>query len=334
LSHPPIRGWNPGFRSFQNPLPVKAPAEFVCSHLKGVKKSCTEMLSGAKDCEMMRKGIIPFAIALFSFQLTFAKDFQKSYSIPPDSQIIIQNFLGNIKLTSYKGTNIELTAYAKGLERDLIEIKDDHIGERVRIYSHDSRFPLPKEFVPLRGLGPPREFTPPRPFTAPKVPGNMNQFEVLKASVDFEIRMPQSVEYKLIVLSSLSGKVEISDLAMQKGGRLIARSESGKIELKNVRGPVEATSIGGNIGVHMERTPGDGPMNYFSTSGGVEMHVPDGINATIDMWSQSGFLKSYFPAEIREDRYGQGKRAHVKLGAGNQYIRMGSISGQVSLIRK
>jgi hypothetical protein len=277
-----------------------------------------------RDFEMMRNGIIPFVMVWFSLQPALAKDFEKSYSIPQDSRIIIQNFLGNIKLTGYKGKNVELTAYKKGPESDQIEINEDRGGDRIRIYSHDPQFTPPPLFAPPKRFGVPKEF-PPR--EAPIPPNLLNGS---KASVDFEIRIPQSIIYKQVILRSFGGKVDVSGVK----GNFVIMSERGSVEVKNVKGFMAASSTSGTVSVYLEHATEHGSMSFSSISGNVIVRAPASLSAVIDMQSQNGLLKTDFPIEIREDRYGPGKYVHSQLGAGSERLLIRSNSGQVSLVHK
>jgi hypothetical protein len=343
----------------------------------------------------MRNGIIRFAIAWFSLQLAPANDFQKSYTISPDSQITFENFLGNIKLTGYKGKTVELIANKKGPDSDLIEINDDRRGNGIRIFS---RYPLATTRNPVPpsrgGLPPPSRGGPPPssrggpppssrggpppssrggppppsmgglPFGAPVPP---NPIGVSKASVDFEIHMPQSIDYKQVSLSTLfgNGKIEVSEVKgnfkIMSGtesvdvknvvGQVTVSSTSGKVEvsevrgslwiisgtgaveIKNVIGPVTATSNSGTVSVFLGHNNEPRNMVFGSISGNVIVQAPANLSAMIDMLSH-GLIHTNFPISIQEDRYG-GKYVHGdKLGAGKDQLKIYSNTGQVSLTHK
>jgi len=273
---------------------------------------------------MIRSGVIPIAIALLSLQLASAKDFQKSYTVSAGLQVIIENNLGNIKLTGHKGKAIELTAYRKGTEGDAIGINDETFPDGLRIYSRYGKFPSPKEFVPPKSFGPPGRFTPPQPFPP------RERFERPDASVDMEILIPQSMEYRFVRLVSFNGKVEISGVT----GPLWARSERGSVEVKDVRGSVNASSVSGHISALIGQARDRGDMRFVSFSGSVEVRAPANLDASVEMWSRSGLIKTDFPIEIKEERYGPAKSAKGILKLGGRKLLISSVSGPVSLIRK
>jgi hypothetical protein len=293
----------------------------------------------------MRNGVIRFAIAWFSFQLAPANDYRKSYTIPEDSQIFIENFLGNIKLTSYKGKTVELIAYKKGPDSDSIEIRENRGGNRISIYSLDPRFTPPK---PSFGFGAPKPFPPRNPFPlqGPPIPST----GVSKASVDFEIRVPQSIKYKQISLSSLfgNGKVEVSEVkgnfsiltgtgsveVSEVNGHFLIQTRTGSAEIKNVQGQMTASSTSGTISVYLAHANEPRDLNFSSVSGNAIVRAPANLSAIVDMRSQSGLLQTDFPLSIQEVRYGPGKFVlSGKLGAGKDKLSINSNFGQVSLMR-
>jgi hypothetical protein len=298
----------------------------------------------------MRNCIIRFAIAWFSFQLAPANDFRKSYTIPPNSQVFIENSLGNIKLTSYKGKTVELIAHKKGSDSDSIEIIDDRNGNRISIYSRDLRFTPPK---PSFGSGAPNPFAPRKPFPppVPHVPP-VPPTGVSKASVDFEIRVPQSIEYKQVSLSSFfgGGKVEVSEVkgsfsiltgtgsveVLEVKGHFSIQTRTGSVEIKNViEGQATASSTSGTISVFLAHANEPRDLYFSSVSGNVVVRTPANLSAIIDMRSQSGLLQTDFPLSIQEARYGPGKFVlGGKLGKGKDKLRIYSNFGQVSLMHK
>ena len=242
---------------------------------------------------MMRTSMIGLAL-FFTLQWAFAQDFQKTYDLSAGGQIVIGNFLGNVKVTGYSGTSVEIKAYKKGADRDLIQITDLSFGNRVELMT---RYP---------------------------------QFYSGTSTVDFEVRVPTSVEFNFNRLSSFGGNVEVNNVF----GRLRAESVRGNVEVKDVRGLVSASSVSGNVSAEIDRTQGPSNMRFTSISGNIDVSAPSNLDALIDMSSASGLLRTDFPIDIQERRYGPGRWARGKLGSGKQIIHISSVSGRVSLIQR
>ena len=240
----------------------------------------------------MRKSIVGLVIAC-SFHLAFAQDFPKSYSLPPDSHIVILARLtktANIKLTGYQGKEVEVSAVKKGPDRDSIDIKINSFGYKLEI---------------LCG----------------------QKFGQDDASIDLEIRVPQDVRYFFDRVANNGGKIEISNIQ----GWMRIQSVLGNVEVKNIKGSLDVYSNTGSVSVDIDQIFGFNRI--FSSSGSVAVRAPAKLDASIEMRSDVGQIKTDFPIEIREDRFGA-KFAAQWLGYEKPKLQMGSIHGQVSLMHK
>jgi len=244
---------------------------------------------------MMRTSVVGFAV-LFTLQLAFAQDFNKSYDLPPGGQIHIDSFMGDVKVTGYGGKSIEVKAYKKGPESDTIQIGDLSFGNRIELVA--------------------------RP---PRVPGGTS-------AVDFEVRVPSAIPFNFNRLASFGGNISVTNVA----GRLRAESVRGSVEIKDVRGLVSASSVSGNVTVEINGVQDSDKniMRFRSISGDVIVSAPANLDALIAMSSDSGMLRSDFPIDIQERRYGPGREARGKLRSGKQMLWINSNSGRVSLIQR
>jgi|WetSurSiteA1Bulk_404760.scaffolds.fasta_scaffold34281_1 hypothetical protein len=239
---------------------------------------------------MMRISLLGLAVAV-SLQLAPAKDFQKKYTLPPGGLIIIENIVGDIIVKGYTGNDIEAQASKKGADSDLIEILDTSVGNRIEIHIRPT------------------------------------QFQRIDASVEFEIRVPNSIEYNFARLSSFGGNVEVTDVI----GQLRAESVRGNVELSDITGLVSASSFSGNVKIDIGKTQDRNNMRFSSVSGNIDISAPSNLDALIEMSSASGMLKTDFPLDIQESRYGPGRSARGRLGTGKQILRVRSVTGRVSL---
>ncbi len=231
---------------------------------------------------------------LFTIQLAFAQSFQKSYDLPASGQIFIDNFLGDIRVSGSAGKSIEVKAIRKGPETDSVQINDMSYGSRIQIM-----------------------------VRYPKEPGGTT-------IVDLEIKVPNTVPFNFDRLTSFAGNVSVANIV----GRLRAESVRGSVEIKDVRGLVSAFSVSGCVTADINKVQDPSNMRFRSISGDVAVSAPANLDALIFMSSDSGMLRSDFPIDIQERRYGPGREARGKIGSGKQVLWINSNSGRVSLIQK
>ncbi len=154
------------------------------------------------------------------------------------------------------------------------------------------------------------------------------KFKSTKTKVDFEIKVPNSNPI-FMELKSGSGKIEVRDF----NGGLIAESSRGEVRCVNVNGFVFARSVSGRLEAEINQSQGRSQMRFASLSGDIRVTAPKDFEALVDMKSKSGDLKTNFPIDIHQRRYGE-NTARGKLGSGMQMLHISSVSGSVSLLKK
>ncbi|MBV9209459.1 MAG: DUF4097 family beta strand repeat protein, partial [Acidobacteria bacterium] len=130
-----------------------------------------------------------------------------------------------------------------------------------------------------------------------------------------------------IGVSTASGDVTIREVA----GRINAATASGDMRVQDVTGAVSAQSASGNVEVEIARLEGTEDMKFTSASGDVHVRLPANLDADVSLSSATGSVRTDFPIEIKEDRYGPGSQAHARLGSGARRIKITTASGDVSL---
>ena len=242
---------------------------------------------------MVPRCIFFFTVA-FGLPLLEAADFHKIYDRAPSRSITILTWHGDIRLSSYDGNSVEVSAVKKGPDRDLVEIQEGGGGNRIHLFS--------------RYLDSKRN----------------------NAAVDYEIRVPKGIFYDNIHLKSNSGTITVEDVA----GSIRLETVGRAIEVRDVEGTLIATSVSGDVNGYLKQTTHRNMLRFSSSSGNVVVHALADLNAQVHLESASGQLKTEFPLETKELRYGPGKFAHGKLGTGNQVLEARSVFGAVNLLKK
>src|SRR5205823_1655208 len=114
-------------------------------------------------------------------------------------------------------------------------------------------------------------------------------------------------------------------------GEIRATSASGNVRVREAAGTVNANTASGNVEVELTRLEGAGDLRFSSASGDVTVRLPSSVDADVEMSTASGSIETNFPIEVKDDRYGSGKRARGRLGSGSRLLRISTASGDVSL---
>jgi hypothetical protein len=222
-----------------------------------------------------------------------AQDYHKTYDIPAGGSIRVSNISGWVKVIGTSDSKIQVLAYKEGPDRELLQIEDRSDANRVNV---EVRYPQTR---------------------------NCN------ASANIEIRVPASVNYNFDRLVSVSGSVDVAGVT----GQIRADSVSGNVSVTDVSALVSANTVSGNVLVKISKLVGTGDMSFRSISGDVNVTAPARLDADVEMSTISGSLKTDFPIEVIEKRYGPGRSARGRLGTGSQSLRITTVSGRVSLVK-
>ena len=238
---------------------------------------------------------IALAFLFLAASSAAAQDFQKTYELGAGGRVQISNISGDIVVTGYEGSAILVTATKEGRDRDRVEVEDLSSGNRVQVKV--------------------------------RYPERCNNCE---ASVNFQVKVPRTMTYDFDGINSVSGSIEISGIS----GRLKAASVSGEVKIKDVSGTVNASSVSGEVNVEITKLAGDDDMKFSSVSGAVDVRIPANLDATVNMSTLSGDLKTDFPLEVKKrERDSPGMSASGRLGDGSRRLHLSSVSGSVSLTR-
>jgi hypothetical protein len=260
-------------------------------------------------CRTLSKIVGAVVLCLAAAGVAGAQDFQKSYNLEAGGTVSIFNVSGNIALTGYDGSALVVSGYKEGRDREVVEVEDTttpgHVSLRV------------------------------------KYPNDCN----CNASIRFEVRVPRSAGVNFEKIATASGNLKAEGFAGRVtlqtasgdvsvrgvSGEIRASSASGTVRVADAAGMVNASSASGNVDVELTRLEGNGDMRFSSASGDVNVRLPAGIDARVNMSTASGSIETNLPIEVRNNRHGPGSHADGQLGSGARSLKLSSASGNISL---
>ena len=284
---------------------------------------------------MITKSIRIGLVVLCLNMVVLAQDFQRSYRLAQGSKVGIKNVAGDVLVKGYDGTDIQVTAFKEGRDRDRLTIEDFSSGGSV-----DVRV---------------------------KYPQDCN----CEASIRFEVQVPRALNYNYDAFSTVAGNIKIEEVM----GMIRADNVSGLILLHNVAGAMYASSFSGDVVIergtetasrsngrwrrgYRRYFPGDQPagsvlaksisgnvkvalvqlansslnqMEFSSLSGNVEVKMPNNLGADVEMSTIIGKLETDFPLTVVKSEIGLGSSARGRVGDGSRTLKITSTAGNVSL---
>ena len=146
-----------------------------------------------------------------------------------------------------------------------------------------------------------------------------------------------------VEVEAMSGPVELLGTV----GEVEVSALSGNVRVTNATGRVEVEAVSGNISVNGSRLRGNvtsvsgnivvggslgGPLSMESHGGNVELRLPSGAEAEVEVSTFNGGFRSDFGGgrEVRESRH----ERRVSIGRGGPAVSITTFSGDVRLTRR
>ena len=125
------------------------------------------------------------------------------------------------------------------------------------------------------------------------------------------------------------------------GGNVTLGEILGKVEFHDINGRVKVSRIGGvsefgniNGGIEAMFAPLNGKgIEIYDVNGNIDLHFEGEVNADLDAWNINGRLNPEFPdVQARNEEQRRG-RLKARIGSGGTQIKVGSVNGNVNLLK-
>ncbi len=157
-----------------------------------------------------------------------------------------------------------------------------------------------------------------------------------QVAYDFAIRVPREVD---VVLKTVNGgEVLVSGVS----GRYEVRNVNGGVEARDLAGSGTVTAVNGPVKVTFADNP-DGDSTFTTVNGDVDLAFRDGFGAEVEVKTLNGDTYADFPvsvvgsppvaAEKKKGRtvYRRGRAMHLRVGQGGPRLEMETVNGDILL---
>lgn len=171
------------------------------------------------------------------------------------------------------------------------------------------------------------------------IEGQTDQLDV--TAMSGPVRVTANVRQRAVI-QALSGPVDL----LGSVGEAEVNAVSGNVRVANATGRVEVEAVSGTVSVNGSRLRGNvtsvsggilvagslgGALTLESHGGNVELRLPSGANAEVEVSTFSGGLRSDFGGGGRGT---PGRERHVTIGRGGPRVSITTFSGDVRLLRR
>ncbi|MEO9872373.1 DUF4097 family beta strand repeat-containing protein [Ekhidna sp.] len=147
-------------------------------------------------------------------------------------------------------------------------------------------------------------------------------------NADYIMYLPKNLKLKVNYNSWQAGDVVIKGMA----GEVEAKSQVGDLEFIDVTGPIVAHTLSSDLEVTFTSLSSTSPSSLSSTSGDIDVTLPESTKGTFKMATVSGGVYTAFDFDFGEDakirRIG-GQNATGKLNGGGVEVSLKTVSGDI-----
>lgn len=240
----------------------------------------------------------------FKWQKTFEESLELKEKLSPNTQIVISNLRGDIKIKTWSRNEVLAKITRRGSE-------SAYNATKVSARLHGDTFTL---------------------LTSPVHQEQTKQAE--NCTVTYDLIVPRNA--KLHSITTLHGKISIIGTTAS----VVARSDHGNVTLENVSGGARVQTKHGNIFIKAEEVDTKQTLLAVSDSGNIVLHVPKSLKgANVVACTKKGKVTSKLPItstrtmEINKKTLAQiAKEVTGTIGQGGTTIKLETIRGDIKLL--
>jgi hypothetical protein len=264
------------------------------------------------------------------------EDFRWSGRIAQGKEIEIAGLLGNVRAEHTSGDQVEVVGRRVGDDADQvrIEVVQEPDGDVVICTIYPVR---PGSRGNRDGNRAGADAGRDRGEDGPCRDGHSGDLalDADEARIDFTVRVPEGVH---LAARTVDGDIEATNLRSP----VDAASVSGNVRVSTT-GTARAATVSGNVEAAFGETDGD-EMEFASVSGNVVVRVANGVGAEVEAHTLSGNIESDFDLRIRGGNAGRdndnghfhveiGRQATGTIGSGGPELSLNTVSGNIRLLR-
>lgn len=157
--------------------------------------------------------------------------------------------------------------------------------------------------------------------------GNKNWNNSRKLEVEFRLSVPRAAV--LDEIETVNGSVTVSNFTNYTEISAV----NGSVKATNLRGTAKLSTVNGTTYAEFERLQPSDKIDLSTVNGSVNLTVPSDVNATVKAETVNGGIKNDFGLPVRKGKY-VGRDLYGRIGSGETNIKLDSVNGELSILRR
>ena len=254
--------------------------------------------------------VVPTANASTPLPQQTSEEFTWNGTLTAGKSIEVRGINGSVDAQPSSSNQIEVVAHKRSRKSDVSSVQ-------IKVVEHAGG-------VTICALYPTEDgsYTECESGEKSKQSGRKSEVRRNDVSVDFEVRVPQGVNFEA---RTINGDINIRSLT----SNVISRTINGSIEISTT-GYADASTINGGIRAKLGNSNWTGPLSFSTINGGIAVDMPADLSADVDAQTLNGTINSDFPLTLQSISK-NGKNIRGKIGSGGRELILKTLNGSINL---
>ena len=157
--------------------------------------------------------------------------------------------------------------------------------------------------------------------------GSWEKWKNKRIEVTFKLTVPRSAI--LDEIETVNGSVVLSNMT----NFCKVSTVNGEVSAKNLRGAINLSTVNGNLMADFDRLESTKPISLNTVNGKVILTIPSDSDVTLKADTVNGSIANDFGLPVRKGEY-VGRDLYGKIGNGNTKVKLSSVNGGLSVVRR
>jgi DUF4097 and DUF4098 domain-containing protein YvlB len=230
--------------------------------------------------------------------------FEQSYPLSGNGRVSVSNVNGSIVMEAWERNEVKLEAVK------IADTKEALSYVEIRVDSQANSFSVEADYD---------NFNRTRGDRGWKNHGNLQ--------VQFKLTVPRGAV--LDEIETVNGSVTASNFV----GVTKISAVNGNVNASNLRGTANLSTVNGEVVADFDRLESGSKISLNTVNGKVSLVIPSDSNATVKADSLNGDIRTDFGLPVRKGKY-VGRDLYGRIGNGDVQIKLESVNGPLSVLRK
>ncbi len=230
--------------------------------------------------------------------------FEQSYPLTGNGRVSVSNVNGSIVMEAWERNEVKLEAIKIADTKEALSFVEIKVDSQANSFCVEADY---DNFNRTRG---------------DKGWKNHGRLEV-----QFKLTVPRGA--MLDEIETVNGSVTASNFV----GVTKISAVNGNVNASNLRGTANLSTVNGEVMADFDRLESGSKISLNTVNGKVSLVIPSDSNATVKADSLNGDIRTDFGLRVRKGKY-VGRDLYGRIGSGDVQIKLESVNGPLSVLRK